>query len=187
MTIRAYLLAAIYAIIAILSCVSAAAQDQFVSIGTYGNAGPFAFTNNGDYYTGSVVSSELRWSLRGNIFESGSFQQQAPIVGFNSHFWINTYSFAIDALGNVYELDSSTFGWSHAGTLGAMTGHEPSGQFIGLVSFEYGIRLVAITNVGDAYLHSHNGDWSYAGNIFTSAGIIPTDTQSLGSVKHMFR
>lgn len=165
----------------------ACAQETFTGIGTHGEGGPYAFTESGEFFQGSLSGSELGWSHRGNIFVSAGFERQAPIVGLGSHYWIGTQTFAVDEVGNVFALETTHYTWSHSGTLADLTGHEPAGVFMGVASFESGISLVAITDTGDAYMHRYNSEWIYAGNVYESSGVVGAGDVSAGSLKKLFR
>jgi hypothetical protein len=163
------------------------AQNEIVAMGTYGELGPLAVSRNGDWFTGGFSGGILSWGLRGNVFTSAGVVSPGPIVGVDSEYWLGALPMALDAAGNIYVLSTSNSAWSHQGLLGEITGHQPNGNFAGIAVGEYGIRLVAVTDNGDAYMHTDGGSWVYSGNLFTSAGVVSSEKRSLGSVKQLFR
>lgn len=177
-------------LVAMLMGVSASigfAQNEIVAMGTYGELGPLAVSQNGDWFTGGFSGATLSWGLRGNIFESAGVTPQGPIVGVDSEYWLGALPVALDAVGNAFVLNTSNNVWSHQGLLGELTGHQPSGNFAGIAVGEYGIRLVAVTDGGDAYMHTNGGGWVFAGNLFASAGVVASERRTLGSVKQAYR
>jgi len=177
----------IICIIALLVPVVASGQGRMVASGAFGEGYAFAIADNGDFYMGGFTSEVLTWSHRGNIFDDSQFVKQADIVGVDSHYYIGTYPWALDALGNLFLMETQHGTWSYQGNLADLSGHDPQGEFIGLIAAEVGVRLVATTDMGDSYMHTPNGSWEYTGNIFADSGAVPAMGESIGGMKSMFR
>ncbi len=161
-------------------------QEPIVAIGARGEGPAMAVAYNGDLYQGSF-SHGIEWKQKDNIFESAGFEQQANIAGYASQYWLGTEPFAIDEIGNVFSQEMTHGIWSYDGNLAEITGHDPSGIFVSMTSFEQGIRVMAVTENGDSYMHVHNGEWSYEGNLFEISGVIPAEKRSLGDLKSLFK
>lgn len=171
----------------LLAAVFCNAQEPMVAFGTLAEGGTIAVAQNGDWYFGGETGHVLSWSPRGNVFADAGFVQQANMAGVASHYFSTPQPQAIDELGNIFLLELTHHTWSYVGRLGELAGHEPSGSIIGMTSINFGTVLVVVTDAGDSYMHEQLGEWTYQGNVFVESGVIQEETQSLGSVKQLFR
>lgn len=163
-----------------------------------GGNGGFAVSGSGEWFIKNDSSVDHIWTHMGNLFAASG-------VGANDRIVCGIVTYSVWGLFVMCE-DGSLFVknatptkaaaakdhvWTYSGNAFESASRlPPGGATISSFVAHGGMGADLVLSDGDWYNKSDSiasADWTYLGNIYTMAGIVSAATESLGSIKRVYR
>jgi hypothetical protein len=168
--------------------------ETMIGVVGAGGAAAYALCDNGDWYQKNDSIHEHIWTYEGNVFAyTGQPPDATQFVAVTSCGESNWGLYAFCKNGDWYQKNATAtkdHEWTFHGNIFEEAGHGQPGVTSIICIASYGAQdngVYMLCDNGEWYVKnitaSKNHVWTYEGNIFELAGVVPAKSDSWGSLK----